>query len=157
VNLTPLSGPNISLFWKLWEWLKLHSGTTREPPKVTSDSGNYHDEGLIGIDESSGDANYPLGGIMLEELLHYITTTTNPESSADYSPEFLRSIDCIIFRALATRERDQKRAFQSMLIRYLWELIESENHAGRQVGQIIAAPERPGETSDGDNLRDRRR
>jgi hypothetical protein len=128
VNPTPLSGPNDAVFWKLWSWLKAYSRSDIERPQVTNDHGNYHIDGLIGIDESSGKASYPLGAIMLEELLHYIATTEDPQSSADFSPEFRQFITRIVSIALTTREVSHKRAFQCLLIRHLWELIKDREH-----------------------------
>jgi hypothetical protein len=123
----PLSDDHQELFQRIWKWLVVKGVTTKENPQVVSDADNYHIDGLIGINENHRDASFPLGAVMLEETLHYVLTSDDPHTSADYSPEFLHGILRIIAGQLAGAQKVAKREFQSMLIRYLWGLIESDS------------------------------
>lgn len=104
-------------------------------PQVASD-GSYclHEENLIGINENHADENFPLGAVMLEEILHFVTHSDNEKTSADYSPEFLTSIFQLILERLAHWKTSTKRSgkdFQSVLIKTLWEVIEADIRADR--------------------------
>ena len=95
------------------------------------DDGNYHLDGLIVINESHEDKEFPLGAVMLEELLHYVAISDRPESSADFSLEFLQFVLGLIVNELEKGPHSQKRAFQSMLIGHLWKLIEADTSGSR--------------------------
>lgn len=124
----PLSAENQTKFDRIWEWFVAHGLTRKEKPTVASGSGSYHLEveefDLIGINEDHDDTNFPLEAVMLEEILHCVSTGDDPGLSSDYSPQFLQFILGVIIRLL--HEREQKRLFQSALIRRLWDLLEPE-------------------------------
>ena len=120
----PLSEENQKLFDEIWNWFVDKGLTGKEQPQVASDGGNYHFDGLIGINESHKNEAFPLGAVMLEETLHYVLTGDDPRTSEDFSPEFLQGVVRIIGQEIADEPYATKREFQSMLIRYLWERIE---------------------------------
>jgi hypothetical protein len=124
LGLEPLSEENQKTFDKIWKWFVDQGLTNKEKPQVTSDCASYHLDGLIGIEEGHRKESFPLEVVMLEEVLHYVLTSDDPKTSADFSPEFLQGILRIIERQLADEPHEAKREFQSMLIRCLWERIE---------------------------------
>jgi hypothetical protein len=125
LGLKPLSEENQIIFQRMWKWFIDRGLTDKEEPQVAcSKEISYHLDGLIGIDESQGNEAFPLAGVMLEETLHYVLTSDDPKTSADFSPEFLQGILRIITGRLDGQPEKVKREFQSILIRYLWELIE---------------------------------
>jgi hypothetical protein len=141
MNLTPLSPENDALFWKIWEWLSARGATKGELPQVTSDEFSYHVDGLIGIHEGHDKNDFPLGAVMLEELLHYATSSDDPKTSADFSPAFLHRILDLILGDLSGKPHEPKRAFQSILIVALWKLIE------KGAGAELAAGAQPAPTN----------
>jgi hypothetical protein len=126
VNLSPLSEDNQKVFQRIWNWLIDNKITDKEEPQIGVDEGSYHDDGLIGIDESHENKEFPLGAVMLEEVLHYVATSDRPESSSDFSPEFLGFALRLILKGLEGRSYEDKRAFQSMIVAWLWKLIEAD-------------------------------
>jgi hypothetical protein len=123
-----LGDENQRIFDRIWQWFIDNRITEKEHPQVMSDpNSSYHVEGIIGIKESHGNEDFPLGAVMLEEILHYVTSSDDEESSADYSPKFLDFIFRLIINQLGSNERNRKRDgqdFQSMLIRCLWKIIQ---------------------------------
>src|SRR5689334_11613543 len=117
-NADPLRPENDALFRSLWRWLAPRIRSAKAMPQVTAlpeGTGlSFHDNGLIGIDESQGCPAFPLGAVMLEELLHYATKSDRRDTSADFSPEFLQRILELI--VAEPRDRADNRAFQSLLI-----------------------------------------
>jgi len=132
-GMEQLAEANEKLFASIWKWFVDNRITDKEAPQVASDPvGSYHHDGLIAIKESHDDKNFPLGAVMLEEIVHYVTSSTNEQSSADYSPEFLAFILRLI-RNNVTKPEDRLPAKkrdgcdpQSVLINCLWKLIERE-------------------------------
>jgi hypothetical protein len=133
VNCDPLSEETEKLFRCIWKWLVDNQITNQEPPQVTSDPINYHLHGLIGIDERHRNGAFPLGAVMLEELLHYVTSSDKTESSADFSLDFLQWILKVIVNKLKSTNRE--REFQSLLIGYLWKLVESETSPSASISR----------------------
>ncbi len=130
-----LGEENQKLFDAIWKWFIENRITSKEQPQVMSDpGGSYHVEGMIGIKEAHDNKEFPLGAVMLEEILHYVASSDNEASSADYSPEFLEFIFRLIVSTLGRGEINGKRDgrdFQSALIRCLWKIIEADIETSR--------------------------
>ncbi|MGE3637362.1 MAG: hypothetical protein AB7G28_02305 [Pirellulales bacterium] len=128
VNDVPLSECQRRLFDGIWSWFAQNKVTAMgEPYVVSSQHGSGHYEGKIEIDERDAKPTFPLGAIMLEEILHYVTSTDRSETSADFSAEYLQFIlQQIVERLDARHVYEEKRAFQSVLIRELWQIIEKD-------------------------------
>jgi hypothetical protein len=90
------------------------------------------------FDESHENESFPLAAVMLEEQLHYVTNSNDPETSADYAAKFLHRILDIIVTELEDKPEERKREFQSMVIGYLSKLIQSD------ASPVEAAPDAKG-------------
>ncbi len=125
-----LGEENQKLFDVIWKWFVDNHITGKERPQVMNDpGGSYHTDGLICIKEAHDNKIFPIGAVLVEEILHYVTSSDNEESSADFSPVFLEFIFRLIVARLGAEKRTRKRDgtdFQSLLIGHLWEIIQLE-------------------------------
>jgi hypothetical protein len=140
---SPLNPQNQAICERIWAWFKIGKRTIRQRPEFTSNDGCgrcYCTEHGIGIDQRLGSPVHPLAAIMLEEILHWVTTSDDPQTSADFSPQFWDRIVGYVadastpeeathwaadaMTAAAMDEAHHKRAFQSGLIHRLWQLID---------------------------------
>lgn len=131
----PLSPENEKLFDRIWEWFVKRRHTSKDKPAVTSDpsdefsgkgTSGWHQDGLIGIDETC--TTTPLGETMLEEIAHHIKSGERPESSADFSAEFMGFFIKVIADEWSKKDvsHEEKRRFQDNLVQTLWGLIEPD-------------------------------
>ena len=141
-KLTP---ENQEICERIWAWFKLGKHTTRGRPDFTSDDGRgicYCTEHGIRIDQQLGSPMQPLAALILEQILHWVTASDDPQTSADFSPQFWDRIIGYIADASTPEEATHwaadamtaaamddtlsKRAFQSGLIHRLWQLIDDK-------------------------------
>lgn len=128
-----LSPENHSKFARLWAWLSTKTGTTKTMPFVTSDpyaKWGYHDEDggdhLIGIDETAVEGRPDIELVMLEEQLHCVLSSNDPETSHDLSEKFLTAlIDLAGLNILPV----MSRAFQTMVVGTILEKYRKESNA----------------------------
>lgn len=115
-----------ALFWRIWNWLTDKKITDKPSPQVFgSDGCSAHAEGMIYINQKHQNVSFPLPAVILEEQLHYILSSDDPSTSADFAPLFLHRILDIILTERNSQTYEQKREFQSVLIGQLWKLVES--------------------------------
>ncbi len=128
IGLPPLSEENQKAFQRIWRWFVDNHLTSKPQPQVTSGGDtSYHLNGLIGINENHRNEIFPLPAVILEETLHWVLSSDDPKTSADFSHEFLQGIRRFIAVPLDGRPEECTREFQSMLIRTLWEQIERDS------------------------------
>jgi hypothetical protein len=129
VNDEPLAEADQATFEVVWHWFRENGFTMKEMPYAVADEeacGHY--DGKILLNRKEAKEHFPVGALLTEEVLHYITSSEDPSTSADFSQKYLQSIlQIIVSRLNARNEHSEQRAFQSVLINELWKIIEKES------------------------------